>query len=61
VDAKIAPLKEDDRSLAKGHLEALAGMGMDSEGSEGVQTRAIVFWLANGEQEALITNMGKMN
>jgi hypothetical protein len=29
VDAGIEPITVDERSLAKGHLEALGGMGLD--------------------------------
>jgi hypothetical protein len=108
VDAKLEPLTVGERSLAKGHIEALEESGLPlgnlkplvifdrgypskdlvkylqdkevryvmraqrgfnsridkmKDGSaviklpEGMKTRAIVFRLANGEREALITNL----
>ena len=32
IDAKIEPLTADERTLAKGHIEALTGMGLDFGG-----------------------------
>jgi hypothetical protein len=34
VDAKIEPLKEDERSLAKKHIDVLAGMDFNSMGKK---------------------------
>jgi hypothetical protein len=110
VEARIEPLGVDERSLAKEHLQALCGMGLDygerkpivifdrgypskefikylqdkeikyvmrvRQGfnprmdrmgsgsaaiqlSEGIRTRVIVFRLAGGERETLVTNLGE--
>jgi hypothetical protein len=42
VDAAIEPLTGDERSLAKGYLNALGGMGLDFEGANGVGMTPII-------------------